>query len=148
MQNIEDILKNSGFPYELIHDGKPIHTAKEGAEHYKIGIGQMAPALILYTPAGFYVLVISGERDRVDFKEIKQLLNCKNLRLATKEEVTLVTGFTVGSIPMFGIKLPHIIDNRLLKYPFVYGGSGIQDTTLKIDPHALFELNDVIATID
>ena len=148
MQNIEDILKNSGFPYELIHDGKPIRTAKEGAEHYKIDIGQMAPALILYTPAGFYVLVISGERDRVDFKEIKQLLNCKNLRLATKEEVTLVTGFTVGSIPMFGIKLPHIIDNRLLKYPFVYGGSGIQDTTLKIDPHALFELNDVIATID
>ncbi|MBP1743410.1 MAG: hypothetical protein H6Q58_388 [Firmicutes bacterium] len=148
MQGIEYILKNSGFSYELIHDGKPIRTAKDGAGHYRIDIGQMAPALILYTPAGFYVLVISGERERVDFKEIKRLLNCKNVRLATKEEVTLTTGFSVGSIPMFGIKLPHIIDNRLLKYPFVYGGSGIENTTLKIDPHALFELNTVIGTLD
>lgn len=148
MQNIEYLLKNSGFAYELIHDGKPIRTAKEGADHYKIDIGQMAPALILYTPSTFYVLVISGEREKVDFKEIKRLLNCKNVRLASREEVTLATGFTVGSVPMFGIKLPHIIDNRLLKYPFVYGGSGIENTTLKIDPHALFELNAVIATID
>jgi Cys-tRNA(Pro)/Cys-tRNA(Cys) deacylase len=148
MQNIEDILKNSGFSYELVHDGKPIHTAKEGAEHYKIDIGQMAPALILYTPAGFFVLVISGERERVDFKEIKRLLKCKNVRMATREEVTMTTGFTVGSIPMFGLKLPHIIDNRLLKYPFVYGGSGIENTTLKIDPHALYELNAVIGTLD
>lgn len=148
MRNVEDILKNSGFSYELIHDSKPILTAKDGADHYNIDIGQMAPSLILYTPYGFYVLVISGNRERVDFKEIKRLLNCKNLRMATKEEVTLVTGFTVGSIPMFGIKLPHIIDNRLLKYPFVYGGSGIENTTLKIDPHALFELNNVIGTLD
>jgi prolyl-tRNA editing enzyme YbaK/EbsC (Cys-tRNA(Pro) deacylase) len=148
MQNIEDILKNSGFSYELIHDSKPILTAKDGADHYNIDIGQMAPSLILYTPSGFYVLVISGDRERVDFKEIKRLLNCKNLRMATREEVTLVTGFNVGSIPMFGIKLPHIIDNRLLKYPFVYGGSGIENTTLKIDPHALFELNSVIVALD
>lgn len=148
MQNLEDILKNSGFSYELIHDSKPILTAKDGADHYKIGIGQMAPALVLYTPAGFYVLVISGDRERVDFKEIKLLLNCKNVRLATREEITLSTGFTVGSVPMFGIKLPYIVDNRLLKYPFVYGGSGIENITLKIDPHALFGLNTVIATLE
>jgi len=148
LKSIEDVLKGCGFPYELINDGKAILTAREGAEHYKINIGQMAPALILYTPSGFYVLVISGEREKVDFKEIKKLLNCKNLRLATREEVTRETGFTVGSVPMSGISLPHIIDKRLLKHPFVYGGSGIENTTLKIDPRALFKLNDVICTLD
>jgi prolyl-tRNA editing enzyme YbaK/EbsC (Cys-tRNA(Pro) deacylase) len=148
LNKTEDLLKRCGFPYELIYDGKPIPTAKDGAEHYRIDIGQMAPALILYTPSGYYVLVFSGEKEKVDFKELKKLLNCKNLRLATREEVIRETGFTVGSVPMFGIRLPHILDNRLLKYPFVYGGSGIENTTLKIDPHALFELNDVIATLD
>lgn len=148
MKKTEEVLKGCGFAYELIYDGRPILTARDGAEHYNIDIGQMAPALILYTPSGYYVLVISGEREKVDFKEIKKLLNCKNLRLATREEVTRETGFTVGSVPMLGISLPHILDSRLLKYPFVYGGSGIKNTTLKIDPHALFELNDVIATLD
>jgi len=148
MENIEDILKKSKFPYGMIRNGQPILTAKEGADYYGISIGQMAPALILYTAVGYHVLVISGDRGHVDFKNIKHLLNCKNVRMATKEEVKSTTGFTVGNVPMLGIGLPYIIDKRLLAYDFVYGGTGDESITLKIDPKALFELNNVIGTLD
>ncbi len=80
------------------------------------------------------MLIVSGERGHVNFKEIKHLLNCKNVRLATKDEVKLTTGFSVGNVPMFGIKLPYIIDKKLLENPFVYGGLGKEGTTLKVDP--------------
>jgi len=148
MENVEEILRNSKFTYEMIRNDKPILTAQEGADYYGIGIAQMAPALILYTAVGYHVLVISGDRGHVDFKKIKHLLNCKNVRMATKEEVKSTTGFTVGNVPMLGIGLPYIIDNRLLESDFVYGGSGDESITLKIDPKALFELNNVIGTLD
>ncbi len=74
----------------------------------------MAPTLIIYTAKGFYVLVISGERGHVNFKEIKCLLNCKNVKLTTKDEVKLITGFSVGNVPILEIPLPYIIDKRLL----------------------------------
>lgn len=148
MENIDNILKKSKFTYEMIRNEKPILTAKEGADYYNIGIGQMAPALILYTAVGYYVLVISGDRGHVDFKLIKHMLKCKNVRMATREEVKSITGYTVGNVPMLGIGLPYIIDKRLLAYDFVYGGTGDESITLKIDPKALFELNNVEGTID
>ncbi|EJO5349243.1 YbaK/EbsC family protein [Clostridium botulinum] len=148
MENTENILKNGGFSFEIIYNNKPIHTAKEGADYFKIDIAQIAATLIIYTPVGFYVLIVSGERGHVNFKEIKHLLNCKNVRLATKDEVKLTTGFSVGNVPMFGIELPYIIDKKLLENPFVYGGLGKEGTTLKVDPNALFELNNVIGTLD
>lgn len=148
VDNIEDILKEYGIPFELIHNDKPIYTAKEGADYFKIDIAQIAPTLIIYTAVGFYVLVISGERGHVDFRRIKDLLNCKNVRLATKEEVKLTTGFTVDNVPMLGIPLPYIVDKRLLKFSFIYGGFGKENTTLKVDPNVLLKLNRVIGTLD
>jgi hypothetical protein len=53
-------------------------------------------------------LIISGEGDYVKFREIKQVLQCKNVRLATKDE----------------------------------------NTTLKVDPQALFKLNEVVALLE
>jgi Cys-tRNA(Pro)/Cys-tRNA(Cys) deacylase len=75
-------------------------------------------------------------------------MNCKNVRLATKDEVKLITGFSVGNVPMFGIPLLYIVDKRLIKFPFVYGGLGEENTTLKVDPNALLKLNNVIGTLD
>jgi len=147
MKNIEYILEKGGFSFEIIHNDKHIYTAKEGAEYFNVHIAQIAPTLILYTAVGFYVLVISGERGHVNFKELKQLLNCKNVRLANKDEVKSITGFSVGNVPMLGIELPYIVDEKLLEFPFVYGGLGEENTTLKIDPNALLKLNNVIGTL-
>ncbi|CAH2213556.1 aminoacyl-tRNA deacylase [Tepidibacter aestuarii] len=120
MENIKDILKKHGFSFELINNDKPIYTAKEGADYFKINIGQTAATLIIYTDMGFYALVVSGERGRVNFKEIKRILNCKNVRLATKDEVKAVTGFLIGCVPLLGISLPYIIDNKFFQFSYIY----------------------------
>jgi len=148
MKNIKEILEKNNFSFELIHNDIPIHTAKEGADYFKIDIAQISPTLIIYTDAGFHVLVVSGERGHVNFKEVKQLLKCKNVRMATKDEVKDLTGFPVGNVPMLGIPLPYILDKRLLEFSFVYGGCGKENTTLKVDPNALFKLNKVVGVLN
>jgi len=140
--DIEEALKKQGFSFEIIQNEKMIYTAQEGADYFQIDIAKIAPTLVLYTSVGFYSVILSGDK-RLNFKEVKHILHCHNVRMATKDEIMQVTGFSVGNIPMIGLKLPCIIDKKLLEYDFVYGGLGKECMTLKVDPHALVALNSV-----
>lgn len=46
---------------------------------------------------------------------------------------------------MLCLDLPCVIDNKLFQYDYIYGGTGRSTSTLKIRPHSLKELNQVIA---
>lgn len=147
MDSIDTILKNSECNYEFIFHENPIFSAQEGADYFKIELGQTAPTLIIKADNSFLALIISGNRNRVDFKHISKIVGCQHTRMASKSEVKEITGFDVGSVPMIGIPLPFILDRQLFSYSFVYGGSGQATRTLKIDPIALQQLNQVVALI-
>jgi prolyl-tRNA editing enzyme YbaK/EbsC (Cys-tRNA(Pro) deacylase) len=147
MDVVKNILENNKYEYELIYHDKPILTAQQGADYFGIEIGQTAPTLIIKADNGFFVLIKSGSRDHIDFEQIAKKLDCKQVKMASRYEVKKATGFDVGSVPMIGITLPFIVDDQLLSYPFVYGGSGQPTRTLKIEPRTLQQLNKVVAII-
>ena len=148
MDTVLDMLANTDHEYQFIYHEKPIFTAQQGADYFNIEIGQTAPTLIIKTDIGFYALVISGNRTRVDFEKIKILLGCEQANMASRKEVKKLTGFDVGSIPMIGINFPYILDKKIFSYTYVYGGSGQATRTLKISPNILRMLNEVIAIMD
>lgn len=147
MENLKNILANSTYPYELLYHELLLRSAQEGADYFNIHIGQTAPTLIIQTDIGFFALIISGKHDRIDFKEVAHILECKKVKLANPQDVEKM-GYTIGNVPLVGIPLPHILDESLLTYSFVYGGTGVKNYTLKINPHALEELNSVIVKIN
>ncbi|MFT8313082.1 MAG: YbaK/EbsC family protein [Clostridium sp.] len=147
MDDIKDMLEKNKIEFKFIHHAKPVYSAEDGANLFNIKIEQTAPNLIIYTDIGFYSLIISGIRDKVDFKIIKKLLKCNDVRLATKDEVKQVTGFSVGSVALFS-KLTCIVDKKLLENDFIYGGTGKKNYTLKVQPEALFKLNRVVEVIE
>lgn len=53
------------------------------------------------------------------------------------------TGYEVEAVPMIGLEIPYVIEARLLNYEFIYGGTGQPSATLKIEPRALEEMNQV-----
>lgn len=145
MEQLKAILGKSKFSYELIQHEKPIISAQDGADYFGIEIGQTAPTLIIKTDKGFFSLIVSGNRGKVNFDEIAEILGCSQVKLASRKEVQKVTGFEVGSVPLIGLALPCVIDKYLYHYPFIYGGTGERTCTLKIEPQALEELNQVKA---
>lgn len=147
MENFKNILKKSTYSYELVYQEVLLRSAQEGADYFNIDIGQTAPTLIIKTDIGFFVLIVSGRQGRINFKEIAEILNCQKIKLANPKEVGNM-GYKIGNVPLVGIPLPHILDKNLFDYSFVYGGSGVENYTLKISPYALEELNQVIAKID
>ncbi|WP_445491386.1 aminoacyl-tRNA deacylase [Niallia sp. 03133] len=148
MENLLSILSKNSYRYEIIHHQKPIHSAQEGSNILGIAIAQTAPSLILKTDIGFVYLIASGTRKKISFENIAELLNCRKVKLASSSEVKKITGFNVGSVPIIGVDLPCIIDKKLFPYDFIYGGTGKSTSTLKIEPQALKEMNNVIAVYD
>ncbi|MFL0198598.1 hypothetical protein ACJDU8_24020 [Clostridium sp. WILCCON 0269] len=55
MERIKSLLVENNFKFEFIHHDKLIHTAQEGADYFKITIGQTAPALIIYTECPYKI---------------------------------------------------------------------------------------------
>lgn len=147
MDNIKTILNESKYDYEIIKHEKKIYSAQDGAEYFGIEIGQTAPTLILSTDNGLMALIMSGSKGKIDFDKLEDELGFIVKGLANKKDIEKSLGFCVGAIPLVGHDLPTIIDSKLYKYDYVYGGTGNEDYTLKISPEALVQLNDVIAEI-
>ena len=93
-------------------------------------------------------MIMCGDRGRVDFELIKSVLKCEKIKLASRSEVLKETGFEVGNVPPVAHGLPSVLDNRLLKQPFVFGGAGEVNYTLKMDPKDIEKVNNTVAKID
>jgi Cys-tRNA(Pro)/Cys-tRNA(Cys) deacylase len=148
MDNVRTILQENEVPFEIIHHVKPIFTAQEGADYFGIELGQTAPTLVLKSEKGFFSMIISGSRKRVNLEEVSGILGCNQLKMANSKEVHQITGYAVGSVPLVGLSLPCIVDRELFRYPFIYGGTGEPTSTLKIPPNALEKLNQVVLLLD
>ncbi|MCM3393231.1 aminoacyl-tRNA deacylase [Cytobacillus oceanisediminis] len=148
MNKLQGILERCEYKYEIIQHEKPILSREEGSKYFRIEVGQTAPTLILKTDKGYFVLIVSGNRDKLDYEKIAIILGCSKVKLASPKEVQKVTGFEVGSVPMVGLDISCVLDKRIFEYDFIYGGTGKSTFPLKIEPQALNELNQVVATLD
>ena len=140
MDPVKEFLERSQAAYEFIFHEKQVYSVAEGVAYFGIEAGQAAPTLILKTDKGYYSLVFSGSRPPIDFKSIETILGVSRVKLANRNKVQDITGFAPGDTPMVGLSLPAIFDKKLLQYPFVYGGSGRPNRTLKISPVTLLKL--------
>ena len=148
MKDLQEILREYNCKFEIIQHDQPIRSREDGAKYFGIEIGQTAPSLILNTDKGYFALIFSGKRNQIDFAQLANILGCSKVKLASPKEVQKVTGFEVGNVSMVGLDLPCVIDKKLFDYDFVYGGTGKSTCTLKIEPSALKQLNEVVAVFE
>jgi Cys-tRNA(Pro)/Cys-tRNA(Cys) deacylase len=146
---IEDLKKqliNQNADFEIIQHDIPIKSKKDALGYFKIE--ETAPTLIIQTEIGYYALIISGERNKVNFDLIRKLLGCDAIKMADKIEIVEKFNIEPGQVPLVGHNLPCIIDNKIFKYNFVYGGTGNWYYTLKIKPEDLVKVNNVVLKFD
>lgn len=98
---IELFTQNGTWFEVFIHE--PVRTSEEASKvRHGYSISNGAKALILKTEKGFVMAVIPGDA-KFDKKKLKELLQIKDLRFATEDEVAQITGgVLVGGVPPFG----------------------------------------------
>ena len=78
-----------------------MYTSKDAAKIRDTDMSMGAKALVFYADKHPILLVLPGDK-KVNFRKVKHTFGIKDLRMATKEEVTELTGLEVGAIPPVG----------------------------------------------
>ncbi len=146
LEEIEEKINKYQINYEIIYHEVAIKSKQDAIGLFNIE--ETAPTLILKTDLGFYILIISGQREKIDFEVLRRLLGCKKIEMAKREVIVEIFGVEAGQVPMIGLDLPCIIDKTLFKHNHIYGGTGNWNYTLKISPNDLIKANNVILQID
>lgn len=117
---IVKILKDNDYWFEVFEHA-PARTSKEAAAiRPEYTLQQGAKALIIRVkpapPDKKFVMLVMSASDRFDADKVKRLLNIKEIRFATEEEVMEITsGVLPGGVPPFGglFSLPVYADEGL-----------------------------------
>lgn len=146
VSRISELLKLRHADFEIIHHEKPIHTLADAKVYFDTSLA--VPNLILRTERGYYALLVSGSRGKVDLEELKAVLDCEVVKLAGRKEVIEQIDAEPGMVPLIGLSLPYIFDNRILEHGDAYGGIGDPYSTLRINSHDLKTIVSPVAEID
>ncbi|MBR3867632.1 MAG: GNAT family N-acetyltransferase [Butyricicoccus sp.] len=139
IQELRGMLQQQDADFEILTQEKPILSAKDAEGIYDPE--KSAPTFILDSDIGLIACVMSVTSGRMDLSAMKAAFGFSRLRLADGRKIERETGYTVGSVPPVGHGLPCIFDQNLLRYEYVYAGTGDALKTLKIWPRDIVRLN-------
>lgn len=104
-------------------------------------VGQIAKSMLFKAKTGQYFLVVSAGDVRMDTKALRDLIGSK-VRMANAEEVVEITGFPVGGVCPFDLRVevPVYLDDSLKRYDVVYTAAGTPNSALPITYEELMEI--------
>ncbi|HOQ08962.1 MAG TPA: YbaK/EbsC family protein [Syntrophomonadaceae bacterium] len=96
-------------------------------------VGQIAKTMLFKAKTGEFFLVVAAGDVRMDTKALRDLVGSK-VRMANADEVMEITGFPVGGVCPFDLKMdvPIYLDESLKRYPVVYAAAGTPNSALPI----------------
>ena len=113
-----------------------------------LSFSDCVPTLIMKADHRFIAAVIRGDT-RVDFKKIKKAFGIKDLRMATPEEFTDLTGLPLGTARVYTPGIQTIMDTKVFEKEYLTGGSGRFDCSIRVKTSDLIKVPDsVVADIN
>jgi prolyl-tRNA editing enzyme YbaK/EbsC (Cys-tRNA(Pro) deacylase) len=100
LERICKLLSERHIAYKRI-DHEPTFTSEESARVRREPLYVGAKALVVKTDDVFRLFVLPADKQLVT-KQVKQELNVRSVRFATKEELLELTNLVPGSVPPFG----------------------------------------------
>ncbi|MFW9995185.1 MAG: aminoacyl-tRNA deacylase [Candidatus Odinarchaeota archaeon] len=133
MDRLEQYIAVKGLKTaELLHSNLPTDTVDQAAAAFNCSPEDIAKSIAVVTNSGDYHLVILQGSRRLKTSKLKRLLQVRDVRLASPEQVRSATGYAVGDVPPVGVDLPVIIDEKLLGREKVYTGGGAPNRLLRM----------------
>ncbi len=127
---------------ECLHFETSCHSAQEAADVAGADILDIVKNICYITENDDVVTAIVQGQEKVDKDKIKALLGGGDIRMATKDEVLLKTGYPTGGVPSFGYPALFLVDTKVLERQYVYTGGGDEYSLFKITPANLVRANN------
>jgi len=122
---------------------KTARTAKDAADSLKCNVGAIVKSLLLRTDNEFLICLVAGDR-RCSLKKIKEILNKKDVSMASANDVKINTGFSIGGVSPVGHikKLNILIDRSLNRFPDIFAAAGHPNCVFKITYDQLVKITN------
>ncbi|EKE15454.1 MAG: hypothetical protein ACD_12C00012G0004 [uncultured bacterium] len=131
-EEIKNLLDKNKVSYKLI-EHEPVFTSEEAAKIRGSSLALGAKALIMKADQKPIMIVVSGNK-KVDTSIFKKLYKVKDLEMATKEEVKIISGVEVGAVPPFGnlFKIPLYFDQTIVDNETVFFNAGSHSKSISV----------------
>ena len=108
-------------------------TAKDAANALNCEIGAIVKSLLFKTENSFMLCLVAGDK-KASLNKIKKILDIKDAKMASADEVKKVTGFTIGGVSPIGHsnKINTYIDKSLERFPTLFAAAGHPNCVFKI----------------
>lgn len=131
-ENIKNLLDKNKISYKLI-EHKPVFTSEDAAKIRGSSLSLGAKALIMKADKKSIMIVVPGDK-KVDTSIFKKLYQVKDLEMATKEEVKIISGVEIGAVPPFGnlFKIPLYFDKTIVENDIVFFNAGSHSKSISL----------------
>jgi Ala-tRNA(Pro) deacylase len=140
-ERLREYLDAHGVGYRII-----AHEAAASADEYHAILGtryeQMPKAIFLRYQGkhrkGFAILALQAHK-RADLQRVRRVLDARDIRLGSRDELRAVTGCGFGELPPVGglFGLPLLFDQDLLAEDELYFNAGSLTASMVVRPRAL-----------
>lgn len=141
---VKRYLDGHGIRYELhVVDG-PTMTAQDAAAQLHVPLETIIKSILFTDEKQTPILaILTGDR-RADRKKLASVVGSSGVRVGTRELAKECTGFEVGVMPPLAHKnkITNVIDQKVMSFNKVYGGSGTKEALMEIDPRDIARLTD------
>jgi Cys-tRNA(Pro) deacylase len=141
---IRRYLDGHGVAYRLhVVDG-PTMTAEDAATQLHVPLETIIKSILFTDEKQTPILAILTGDKRADRKKLASVVGSVKVRVATPEATKELTGFEVGVLPPLAHRnrITTVIDQKVMSFSKVYGGSGTKEALMEIDPRDLARLTD------
>lgn len=127
---LQGFIESKKIDAEIFVFDRAVHSTKTSKEALGLGPEQVLKSIVMKADR-LFVCILRGS-EKVDFGKLRLLLNIKNIRTATPEEVESLTGYIVGGVPPFGYEADFYLDSVAAVMPGkIYAGGGSPRALLK-----------------
>ena len=138
-QRLKDVLLSKNLWHRFIEFSEPVKTVEQAGR--KVPVEKIVKSIVMVDSDGNPLLAIVRAESMVSFRKIKKLLEVKDVRLASPEEVLKHSGFPAGGVPPLNSIDRVLLDPEVLKSETCIVGGG--------DVNKLMEMKtkDVVDTL-
>jgi prolyl-tRNA editing enzyme YbaK/EbsC (Cys-tRNA(Pro) deacylase) len=146
---VEETLTRYGLVYHVLECLPEMADTAAFCEYYKVPPDQAANTILVVSrrvePARYAVCVVLGST-RLDVnRKVCELMGVRRASFADAEMTAQLTGMQIGGVVAIGIPdLPIYVDRAVLQRPEVLLGGGNRSSKLRLDPHELLKLPNVM----
>ena len=141
VKRVQELISKFDSKLKVIVLNTTARTAKDAATSLKCEVGAIVKSLLFKADDTFLICLVPGDK-RCSLNKLKKILNKKDVRMASADEVKANTGFSIGGVaPIAHLKkLNILIDQSLSRFQNVFAAAGHPNSIFKIEYNQLVQM--------